>query len=133
MPSVLEVYERLKPHLGEDDTRLLVEFVQDPGGRGLATREDLFEVRTGLERQIAQVKTDLEHQIAQVKTDLEHQIAQVRTDLEHQIAQVRTDLAKVKADLHVEIAQVKAELLKWLFLFWVGQIGIVGGLLALFR
>ncbi len=115
MPSVLEVYERLKSHLGEDDTRLLVEFVQDPGGRGLATHEDLFEVKADLERQIAQVKADLHVEIAQAKADLERQIAQV------------------KADLHVEIAQAKAELLKWMFLFWVGQIGIMGGLLALFR
>lgn len=35
-----------------------------------------------------------------------------------------------KADLEKEIANTKAELIKWMFIFWLGQIAVVVGVLA---
>lgn len=33
------------------------------------------------------------------------------------------------AELKVEIANVKVDLIRWMFVFWVGQIGVITGLL----
>ena len=38
-----------------------------------------------------------------------------------------------RADLKVEVANVRADLLKWSFLFWIGQIAAVAGLASLLR
>jgi len=35
----------------------------------------------------------------------------------------KEDLANVKAELGKEIVNVKADIIKWMFLFWVGQLG----------
>lgn len=35
-----------------------------------------------------------------------------------------------KADLEKEIANTKAELIKWMLIFWLGQIAVVVGVLA---
>ena len=43
----------------------------------------------------------------------------------------KDDLAKVKYDLSKEISEVKASTIKWMFIFWVGQIGAIGGLVML--
>jgi hypothetical protein len=51
------------------------------------------------------------------------QIAQVETS-------IRRDMAEICADLRQEIASGRVELLKWCFVFWVGQVLAVGGLVG---
>jgi hypothetical protein len=41
MPTVLELYEKLKPKLGEDETQALLEFVEASIERRAATKRDL--------------------------------------------------------------------------------------------
>ena len=36
------------------------------------------------------------------------------------------------ARLDIKIAETKAELIKWMFIFWIGQITVIAGLLAYF-
>jgi hypothetical protein len=40
-------------------------------------------------------------------------------------------LTEVKTDLENKIAEVKADLIKWMFIFWIGQVGTILGILAL--
>lgn len=40
--------------------------------------------------------------------------------------------AKAELTTKADLAEVKAELLKWMFIFWVGQVGVLVALLALF-
>ena len=35
----------------------------------------------------------------------------------------KDDLAKVRYDLGVSIAESKADTIKWMFIFWLGQVG----------
>jgi len=36
------------------------------------------------------------------------------------------------ADVRIEVARSRADIIKWMFVFWAGQIGVVTGLLLLF-
>jgi len=45
---------------------------------------------------------------------------------------VRVEIAKAIADLDVKIERVQANLIKWMFIFWVGQIGVLTGILFAF-
>ena len=40
---------------------------------------------------------------------------------------------ELRSDLKVEVANVRADLLKWSFLFWIGQIAAVARLASLIR
>jgi copper chaperone CopZ len=95
----------------------------------------LTEVKTDLENKIVEVKADLENKIAGVKIDLENKITQVKADLENKIAEVKVDLERkiieFKTDLENKIAGVKIDLIKWMFIFWIGQVGTILGILAL--
>jgi len=44
----------------------------------------------------------------------------------------KEDLANIKAELKVDIANSKAEMIKWMFIFWVGQLAAMFGLLYFF-
>lgn len=57
--------------------------------------------------------------------------------LVEEVAGVRVQLAQVEATLRQEMAAGRVELLKWCFLFWIGQVlaitGIMSVMLRLFR
>ena len=55
----------------------------------------------------------------------EKRLAQVQSALE-------TKIADVKAELKVEIIESKAEVIKWMFIFWAGQIGAMIAILFVF-
>ncbi|MPZ21872.1 MAG: hypothetical protein GEV06_28965 [Luteitalea sp.] len=40
------------------------------------------------------------------------------------------ELGKLRAEVHKEITTAKFEILKWSFLFWLGQIAVITGLLS---
>jgi len=48
------------------------------------------------------------------------------------IALVKEDLLKVKSELKEDIALTKAETIKWMFIFWIGQVVATFGFILLF-
>ena len=100
---------------------VIVKFSEEKYERRLV--EVASALRVSLEDKIAGVKSDLEGKIA----NLEVKIASVKSDLEGKIA-------NVKSDLEVKIANARADIIRWMFIFWVGQIGaLLGILLAFFK
>ena len=55
-----------------------------------------------------------------------------RDDLRKEINIVKDDLAKVKYDLSKDISEGKANTIKWMFIFWIGQVGAMLAILFLF-
>ncbi|HWP38722.1 MAG TPA: hypothetical protein VNL18_14345 [Gemmatimonadales bacterium] len=53
-------------------------------------------------------------------------------DLRQDIARLETRLVEFRAELKQDIAGLRAELIKWVFVFWLGTIGIVMALLRYF-
>ena len=96
--------------------------------KALATKDDV----TKLQAEIATVKTELKAEIANVKAELQAEIADVKAELKEDIANVRIEIATVKAELQTEIANAKSEMIKWMFIFWVGQLAAMFGLLYFF-
>jgi hypothetical protein len=55
-----------------------------------------------------------------------------KEDLHKEIAIVKDDLAKVKYDLSKDIGDGKADTIKWMFIFWIGQVGAMLAIAFLF-
>jgi hypothetical protein len=51
------------------------------------------------------------------------EMSSLRVDMTREIAALRQDFTK-------ELSSVRVELLEWSFLFWVGQVAAIAGLLA---
>jgi hypothetical protein len=60
---------------------------------------------------------------------LEALISQEVTHLEAKISQ---EVARLEAKIETKISEVKADLIRWMFLFWVGQLGAILGILLMF-
>jgi hypothetical protein len=48
------------------------------------------------------------------------------------IANVREEIANVKYDLRKEMGEIKADTIKWMFIFWIGQVGAMLAMVFLF-
>jgi predicted nucleic acid-binding Zn-ribbon protein len=156
MGYALKIYEAFRD-LGEDKASALAEFVEYVESRKSATSEELKETELRLQKEIEQVRKELKEtelklqkEIEQVRKELKEtelrlqkEIEQVRKELKEtelrlqkEIEQVRLEVEGVRKELketelrlQKEIGETKASLIKWMFLFWTGQIIAFAGLL----
>ncbi len=61
---------------------------------------------------------------------LGHEIGTFRLEVAKELAAMRVETAKEFAALRVELATTRVSLLKWSFLFWIGQFAAVSGMMA---
>lgn len=64
------------------------------------------------------------------EASLRGQIAQLDSDLRVAMAEGFASLRRDISDVRVEVADGRAEVLRWAFLFWLGQFAATLGLLA---
>ena len=122
MPTVLELYEKLKPKLGEEEARALLEFVETSVGARAATKEDLHRGLTAL-------KEELTAGAAAQKDDLQRSILALRDEVRESIGALREELVRTEARLREHSQTVKVDTLKRSFAFWVGAVGILSGVM----
>jgi len=54
--------------------------------------------------------------------------------LSEEISNIRIEIGQVRSELKVEMSKNYANTIKWMFIFWVGQVGtIIGILFAFFK
>ncbi len=71
--------------------------------------------------------------INQSQTDQKAEILEIVEEkferrLSEEMGKLRQEIAEVKVEMH----QTKSELIKWMFIFWIGQIGMILGILFAF-
>ena len=101
MPVTARLLQRLRESLGDDATNDL-----------FAWWEEAAAVNRAAIREVA---------------DLYY--ARFDARLEKGLAEVRSDLAKESAQLRSEMANQRADLIKWMFIFWVGTMVPLAGLM----
>jgi hypothetical protein len=120
MPSVLELYEKLKPKLGEQETRSLLEYVESTVERRAATKADLERNTGELREEIRRREGELREEIRRVEGELREEIRRVEGAL-------REEMHSMRADLFKEMHSMKADLIKWSFVFWMGAVVALSG------
>jgi len=83
----------------------------------LATREQISEVKSELQKEIVATRQD----VAEVKSELQNEIIKLDNKLSKEIAATREQVSEVKSELQKEIAatrdeikQSKVDMLKWM-------------------
>ena len=102
-------------------------------------KSELKEEISKVDIRIEQTKTELREEInkvdiriEQTKTELREEINKVDKRLEQVKSELKTDIANLRAELKTDIANVKADLIKWMFIFWAGQVITITGILIAF-
>lgn len=97
--SVITIPKPLRERLGDDAVDALVAVINDAkfgSHEDLATKDDIKNLKMDM--------LNLERKMDSMKSDLELKIGSVRSDLE------------------LKIEKSKSDTLKWMFLFWAGQL-----------
>lgn len=94
----------------------------------------LIEEASGLRVQVSQYDSSIRQDMAQLRADLRQDMAQLRADLRQEIAQLGADLRREMGEMQIrlreEMATSRVELFKWCFLFWIGQVLAIGGMMG---
>ena len=106
--AVIAVPRSLREKLGEEGTDALVALINEAGGN---TKESVIEV----------VEERFERRLGE-------EIGKVREE----IGKVRVEVAEGMSKMRVEMADLRANLIQWMFVFWIGQIGVLVGFLFTF-
>jgi hypothetical protein len=70
----------------------------------------------------------------EAKTLVESVELKVEKKFEEQMNEIvtKSDVFQVKNDLEIKIEKIRADLIKWMFIFWVGQVSITIAMVLLF-
>ena len=95
-----------------------------------ALRVQMAQMESSIRQDMARLGSDLRQEMTQLGSDLRQEIGGLRGDLRQEIAGVRGDLRQEIASLSTQMASDRFDLLKWAFLFWIGQVVAIGTLVG---
>ncbi|MCS7312472.1 MAG: CCDC90 family protein [Acidobacteria bacterium] len=140
---VITVPKVLRDKLGEEGADALVELINAASDRTqadvLTFVEEKFERRLSEEAakfnsRLSEEIAKLDHRISEEVARLDRRITEEAARLDRRITEEVARLEVRLAGLEAKIAEVRADLIRWMFIFWVGQLGaILGILFAFFR
>ena len=130
--SIISIPKPLQEKLGEEGTDALVQVLNEYEKESKSSVFDIAEQRfeKSLVREIAGVRVELAGGEKLFEKRLTEEIAGVRVELADSEKRLRVEIA----DLRGGIDKSKSDTIKWMFLFWIGQIGaVLGIILAVFK
>ena len=95
--------------------------------------EEAAGLRVEMARQGAELRTEIARQGADLRSETAALRLEVKTDLHNGFAHVSEEFALLRKDMssmREQMARDQFELLKWSFLFWVGQFFAVAALMV---
>ncbi|HID64620.1 MAG TPA: hypothetical protein EYP49_18035, partial [Anaerolineae bacterium] len=104
--DAVEVYELLKPKVGEQEAKSLLHFIEDRTihlvrdeiAKGLATKADMAE----LKEDIARLETATKADIARLETATKADMAEIRTEMA-----TKADIARLETATKADIARLE--------------------------
>ena len=114
-----------KAGMGTTQAEAVTETIRVAVFQGVATKEDLAELRTELKADIAELRAEVKVDITELRTEVKADITELRTEVKADIAELRTEVKADIASLRTELEKVRADL-TWRMVL------VVGALLALF-
>ena len=114
----------------EEEKRDTIEFVEEKFERRLS------EEIGGLEVRLSEKINSVDKGLSKLEGSLDAKISALKGSLDAKISALKGSFdAKISASegsLDAKISASKADIIKWMFIFWVGQVGMILGILFAF-
>src|SRR6056297_2111246 len=124
----------LRDTLGEKAAESLAKMLSDYGNYVEGSIINQSEYR--FENALTQNSSSLRQEMAGMRSDLREEMAQMKSELRSEMGEIKNDLLTriktVESNLEVTIAKNNVSTIRWMFIFWVGQIGAVTSVLFVF-
>jgi hypothetical protein len=97
-------------------------------------RVDLSECEKRMSEEISGVRVDLAESEKRFEKRLTEEISGMLVDLAESEKRLNEEVSEVRVELSDKIQKSKTDTIKWMFIFWIGQIGaLLGILFAVFK
>ena len=124
---VLTVEKPLREKLGDDGVDSLVRLIND--SRDEQKRDIVEFVGERFERRLSEEIGGLELRLTEKMSNLETRLTE---KIEAGDKELADRINNVDKRLSAQISQSSANMIKWMFIFWVGQVGVILGMLFAF-
>lgn len=139
-PLIITIPEALREKLGPDGARALAELFNDTS---MQTRGDVIEIAASrFERRLAEelgklrseFHSVLHSEISALRAEMHSGIGELRAEMHSEIGGLRGDMQSEISGMRAEMGAFEGRITRWMFVFWIGQIGaLLGILFAFFR
>jgi len=116
---VVTVPRILREKLTEEGAEALVELINNAEDK---MKDDIIEYsEEKFERRLVEVVSELRISLERRVSEVEKKMYEIKSDLEVKISEVEKKMANYHSDI-----------IKWMFIFWAGQIGVIVSILLIF-
>ncbi|AEN74215.1 hypothetical protein Rhom172_2321 [Rhodothermus marinus SG0.5JP17-172] len=127
--AILTVPKVLREKLGDDGVEALIALLNEAAHHERDNLLGILEER--FERRVTEEGARLDKRIAEEVARLEVLLAETEKRLDRRITE---EVARLEVKLSTQMAGMRADLIRWMFIFWVGQLGtLLAILFAFFR
>jgi hypothetical protein len=140
--SFISIPEKLREKLGNEASEKLASMLNERDEENRRTIMQLFEGKfastlieeaAAIRNEMGDIKTHFETRITEEISGLRNDMVRgdeaLRSELKQEISDLREDMVRGDESIRSEIHSTRADLLKWMFIFWVGQVGVITALL----
>jgi hypothetical protein len=130
MPVAAKFSETFYERFGHDATDELVEYLSTVDRTCRSELERIYDAnRARVETRIGQLEAKVDSRISQFEAKVDVRISRLEAKVDARIYQLDAKwdqrTAQIEARFEQRFAELRAELLGWMFLFWVGTMGIM--------
>ena len=137
--SVTQLYEQLTEGVGKETAENLCSYINGKIKEELEDQTKILATKADIDNLRLATKTDIDDLRLATKTDIESLRLAAKTDIDSlrqaskkDTTDLKLEIENVRTELKVYVAETKAEIMRWMFIFWVGQVVATFGLLLMF-
>ena len=130
--GVIVVPRILQEKLGEEGSDAFVKVIKEIDNEArkeaLVVAEEHFEVR------LIEEMGKLRQEFSEFKEEMRAEFSGFKEEMRTELSGFKDSMGREISSLKVENAKTKADMIKWMFIFWIGQIGVLSGIMfAIFK
>jgi hypothetical protein len=124
---IIAIPEALREKLGPEGARALADLLNEAS---VQTRGDVIEIAVSrFERRLAELSATFETRLAEQTAKFEGRLAEQTAKFERRLSEETGKLRAEIGELRADMGAFEARITRWMFIFWVGQIGVLLGII----
>ncbi len=146
----IELYEALKEKVGEKEAKTLLEFIEsqiekriedkkevlatkgDIKNSEIATRGEIKSLEVRMKEEIKSLEVRVMEEIKSLELRMKEEIKSLEVRMKEEIKSLEVRVMDEIKNLEVRVEKTKSDIIKWMFLFWIGQLASLIAILEIF-
>jgi len=132
MVAEIELFKILKTRFTDSEAESIVASIEqkvhssfEERKNDFSTKDDISKLEIRLLEKIAETNHSTKDDISKLEIRLLEKIAETNHSTKDDISKLEIRLLEKIAETNQRITETKAEVIKWMFIFWIGQLASI--------